>query len=113
MTLCQRIPTSVDWRRVTVLLTLMEITAYPCCTPMLLTCPTWTPAMLTVSPLASPVTSLSCASTVWRLSKREMLPIFTASPTNKTRHTRAKAANLKAEGGKCRKNLTTRPPAAG
>ena len=102
MTLCHRIPTSVERRRVTVLLMLMAMSACPCCTPMLETCPTGTPAMLTVSPLASPVTSLSCASMVWRLLKREMFPIFTASPTSRTRHTSANTTNLNAEDGKCR-----------
>ena len=76
MTFCQRIPTSVDLRSVTVLLMLMEMTACPCCTPMLVTCPTGTPAMFTLSPLASPVTSVSCALTVCRLLKSEMLPIL-------------------------------------
>ena len=55
---------------------LMAMTAWPCCTPMLLTCPTGTPAMLTVSPPARPVTSVSSALTVWRLLKSEMLPIL-------------------------------------
>ena len=52
MTLCQRMPTSVERRNVTELLTLMTISACPCWTPMLETCPTGTPAMLTSSPVA-------------------------------------------------------------
>ena len=78
----------------TVLLMLMEMRACPCCTPMLETCPTGTPAMLTVSPLARPVTSVSCASMVWRLLNSEMLPILTASPASRTRQTRAKTHEL-------------------
>ncbi len=89
---------------------LMAITAWPCCTPMLLTCPTGTPAMLTVSPPARPVTSASSAFTVWRLLKSEMLPIRTASPTSSTMQTSAKSANLNAERGKWRQNLTTTDP---
>ena len=84
MTLCQRMPTSVERCSVTVLLRLMPMRACPCCTVMLETWPTGTPAMLTASPLANPVTSLSWASTVCRLAKSEMLPIFTASPTRST-----------------------------
>ncbi len=76
MTFCQRMPTSVDFRSVTVLLMLMEMTACPCCTPMLVTCPTGTPAMLTLSPPARPVTSVSSALIVCRLLKSEMLPIL-------------------------------------
>ena len=54
--------------------------------------------MLTVSPLASPVTSLSSALTVWRLLKSEMLPIFTASPTSSTMQTSAKSGELERRG---------------
>ena len=112
ITLCHRIPTSVVRRNVTVLLTLMEIRACPCCTAMPETCPTGTPAMLTVSPLARPVTSLSCASMVWRLLNSEMFPIFTARPASSTRHTIAKIANLNADFGKWRSSLTTIRPGA-
>ena len=109
ITLCHRIPTSVDRRRVTVLLMLNAMRAWPCCTPMLETCPTGTPAILTLSPVARPVTSLNCASMVWRLLKSEMFPILTASPASRTRHTNANRANLKADFGKCRNSLTTSP----
>ena len=47
ITLCQRMPTSVDRCSVTVLLMLMPTRAWPCCTAMLETWPTGTPAMLT------------------------------------------------------------------
>ena len=100
ITLCHRMPTSVDRCRVTVLLTLNAMRACPCCTPMFVTCPTGTPAMLTLSPVARPVTSLSCASMVWRLLNSEMFPILTASPASRTRHTNANSANLKADFGK-------------
>ena len=92
---------------------LMAISACPCWTPMLETCPTGTPAMLTSSPVARPVTSLSWASRVWRLLNSEMLPILTASPTSRTRQTSAKTANLKADLGKWWSSLTTPPRATG
>ena len=50
---------------------------------------------------------------VCRLLKSEMLPIRTARPTSSTRQTTAKIANLNAEAGKWRQNLTTNPRAAG
>ncbi len=61
-------------------------------------------------PLARPVTSLNCASMVWRLLNSEMFPILTASPASRTRHTTAKRVNLKADFGKCRKQPHGKPP---
>ena len=112
ITLCHRMPTSVERCRVTVLLMLREMSACPCCTPMLETCPTGTPAMLTLSPLARPVTSLNCASMVCRLLNSEMFPIFTASPASRTRQTTANTVNLNADFGTWRL-LTTGPREAG
>ncbi len=83
------------------LLMLNEMSACPCCTPMLETCPTGTPAMLTLSPLARPVTSVNCASMVWRLLNSEMLPILTASPPAGRGTPAANTMNLNADFGRC------------
>ena len=92
---------------------LMAMTAWPCCTPMLETWPTGTPAMLTVSPLASPVTSVSCALTVWRLLKSEMLPILHGQPDQQDEADEGEHGEL--ERGRrevARSSLTTSPPSS-
>ena len=66
--------------------------------------------MLTVSPLARPVTSVSCASMVWRLLKSEMFPILTARPASRTRQTSAKTRELEGRLREVPQQPHHRPP---
>ena len=99
---------------VTVLLMLMEMTACPCCTPMLDHLPDRHAGDVdgVAAGQAGDVGQLR-VDRVPAAEERDVADPARPGPTSSTRQTRAKIANLNAEAGKWRQNLTTTPRAAG